>query len=114
MTLADRIYTVLIREPAVGDDTPLEAAGTYPARPADECLTPFELDCRDWGFVFGIAYGIARGDDPWEPDEEVLARAHAAAREAFQRWGGSDIFTDEAFTRDRATRPVPNEIEAVA
>jgi hypothetical protein len=90
----------------------LDRSGHYPNHPDGEYLTEFEQDCRDWGLAFGFAYGVARGEDPFESNDDVLARALLAAEDAFARWNdGSDIFTTEAYDKDRATRPVPNEIE---
>ena len=76
---------------------------------ADEAgLTEFEMDCRDWGFVFGVTYGIARGEEPYESDDSVCERAMMAAREAFARFSKADIFTADAFEKDRSIRPAPS------
>lgn len=45
-----------------------------------------ELDVADWGLIVGLAYGIARGEDPYENHRSVTLRAEAAAREALSRW----------------------------
>jgi hypothetical protein len=111
MTLTEKIYAVLQEEHSF-DDGPLAGAGRYP-HAGGECLTAFELDCRDWGFVYGLAYGIARGEDPHEQDSSVCERASTAARDAYTKWGGDAIFTTVAFRKDRAERPVPTS-EAVA
>jgi hypothetical protein len=54
--------------------------------------------------VFGVAYGIARSEDPFEANDEVIERALLAARDAFGRWAGAKIFTSEAYDEDRAGR----------
>jgi hypothetical protein len=102
-TLTEKVYTVLSEEHS-NFTSPVEVVAKFPRPSHDENLSQFELDCRDWGLTFGIAYGIARGEDPFEAERSVTDRALAAARDAFARWGGSGIFTDEAFAKDRAER----------
>ncbi len=111
MTLEEKVYSAITAESPTGLLCARVAVGSYPAC-GDELLSPFELDCRDWGFAFGVAYGIARGEDPFEADHQVAERALQAARTAFLRWGGDKIFTTEAFDRDRAERPMPEEAMA--
>jgi hypothetical protein len=74
------------------------AAREYPA--AGGQLGQFEMDCRDWRMAFGVAYGIARGEDPYESQVSVCRRALDAARDAFTRWAGDDIFTVEEPARE--------------
>jgi len=109
-TLIEKVYTALSEEHTFGTG-PLEVAGQFPRTPDERSLSQFELDCRDWGLAVGIAYGIARGEDPYEAEKSVTERALAAARDAYARWGRSDIFTSLAFTNDRAERVA---VEAVA
>jgi hypothetical protein len=96
MTLTDRLYQVLAE---VGSDVghPVNVMHRFPGVPEDEVLTAFELDCKDWGFVYGMAYGIARSEDPWEADGQAAERALVAARDAFARWGGTDIFSTASY-----------------
>jgi hypothetical protein len=112
MTLTEKVYVLLSRETGHDLPGPVGAVGRFPNHPEGECLTSFEQDCRDWGLAFGIAYGIARSEDAFESEDAVAARALVAARDAFGRWGGGDIFTTEAYDEDRAERP--REIETVA
>jgi hypothetical protein len=88
----------------------MERDGAHEARnyatPEDQrsgVFTIFELDQQDFSLVVGLAYGIARGEDPYESVESVTERAGAAAREAFDRWGHFEL----TFEQDRAARPVP-------
>jgi hypothetical protein len=85
MTLEEKVYAVVSTEHAVGIQGPLEAIAEYP-RDGGGRLSQFERDCRDWGLVFGVAYGIARGEDPFEREDSVTSRALAAAGGAFRRW----------------------------
>jgi hypothetical protein len=107
-TLTDKVYAVLAID-EIGRKPPVSVAGTYPCGD----LSPFELDCRDWGFVYGVAFAIARGEDHWEPIEKTAERALTGARDAFARWAGSGIFTSQAFDADRAERQA-EMAEAVA
>jgi len=45
-----------------------------------------DLDCFDWGFVYGMAYAIVRGQAPYGAERAVRTRAITAAREAHRRW----------------------------
>ena len=103
MTLTDKVYAVLRSTGSGGALYPMQAAGIYP-RTGEGSLTEFEMDCRDWGFVFGVAFGIARGEEPFESDHSVCERALDSAREAFGRLTSAPIFTEDAFEKDRATR----------
>ena len=110
MKLTDKVCTVLAAQAAAGFVDPVQALSVYPR--ADETgLTEFEMDCRDWGFVFGVTYAIARGEEPYESDDSVCERAMTAAREAFSRFSKADIFTVDAFEKDRSIRPAPSVAE---
>jgi hypothetical protein len=65
--------------------------------------TIHELDLTDFALTAGLAYGIARGEDPYESGESVVARASAAAVAAFERFGRFET----TYEQDRAARPVP-------
>jgi hypothetical protein len=105
ITLTEKVYAALADDHGFGDFADAyETVGAY--------LTTFELDCRGWGLAVGIAYGIARGEDAYEPERSVCERALTAAREAYERFGGPGIFTDEAYREDRAKRPEPAEAVA--
>jgi hypothetical protein len=104
--LADKVSTVLGAVAGAGFMDPVQTMSVYP-RAFEPGLTAFEADCRDWGFTFGVAYGIARGEDPYESDDRVCERALMAAREVFSRFSQEDIFTEHAWSADRAVRPGP-------
>lgn len=75
-TLTDRVYAALAAE---------EHDALYIAAHAAETQTERDLDLIDWGMAVGIAFGIARGEDPYESPEAVIARAEQAASEAWAR-----------------------------
>ncbi len=62
-----------------------------PPRGENGYFTSFELDLLQWGATYGLAFGIARGEDPWESDEEVAERAITAARTVFREDSGPGL-----------------------
>ncbi len=52
-------------------------------------LSELELDIGDWGFTYGVAWAVARGQDPHEPDDAVAARALDAALRVFRMYCGA-------------------------
>jgi hypothetical protein len=113
MELADKVSTVLSAVAGSGFMDPVGTMSIYP-RALDPGLTAFEANCRDWGFTFGVAYGIARGEEPYESEDSVCERALTAAREVFARFSQADIFTEQAFVADRDARPDPETSAAPA
>lgn len=112
ITLAEKVYAAVADDHGFGEfSDAYETVGAYPETDGGY-LTDFELDLRSWGLMVGIAYGIARGEDAYEPERSVCERALTAAREAYERFGGPEIFTAEAYREDRAKRP--EAAEAVA
>ncbi len=107
--LAERVYRTLLAD----DGCPLKASGDVPVTPEGEHLTVFELDCRDWGLVYGIAHGIARGEDAFEDNQSVADRALEAAKIAWTRWGNDAILTKEAFWKSRAGERPKDLAEAI-
>jgi hypothetical protein len=65
--------------------------------------TLHELDFADFALTVGIAYGIARGEDPYESAESVTTRAAAAATTVWERVSDRDV----TYEQDPAARPVP-------
>jgi uncharacterized BrkB/YihY/UPF0761 family membrane protein len=53
-------------------------------------MSDLELDLGDWGYTYGVAWAVARAQDPHESDESVTARALAAARQVFRLYCGED------------------------
>ena len=66
-------------------------------------VTVYESDRESFAIIVGLAYGIARGEDPFESSKSVLERASRAAAIAFERWGTWSL----TFEQDRAARPMP-------
>ena len=87
MTLADRVFSVTDANGATeyaNSPTPPE---NREAVSLDDCrdMSAYEMEVRDWGVYFGVAYGIARSEDPFESTDQVGERAFAAAEEAWTR-----------------------------
>lgn len=64
------------------DSVPGDALATCHQQPhmfSGQYLGEYEQSLRAWGLMFGIAFGIARCEDPWESVESVAARAYEAA-----------------------------------
>jgi hypothetical protein len=65
-------------------------------------LSEFEKDIRDWGFVYGLAFGVAVAKWPAEPHAETARLAFGAALMVHVRWGGE--IQDPALRREAAIR----------
>ena len=80
MTLAEKTYSTAFGMP---DSPPAieELWRTEKALAAD--------DRSEWALTLGIAIGIARGENPFESIESVVARAVPAAAEALEGYSGS-------------------------
>ena len=59
----------------------------YPRLP-NHTLTRFEGKIRDWGLLYGIAFGLAKAEQGDEPNGVVAERAYKVARARFGRWAG--------------------------
>ena len=99
--LAERM-TFVHEEDDLGDAAIF--CGRYPRIP-DHRPSQFELDLRDWGLIYGIAYGLARATEPKDSNDQVGERAYKVARASFARWNGGEI-EDPRVVRDRAIRDV--------
>jgi hypothetical protein len=87
--IADKISAILDL-----DDTGRGFIGVASRRPQVKHFSAWELDLIDWGAIYGLAFGIARAENPWESVESVAERALAAAWPKFLAWGG-DFKYDE-------------------
>jgi hypothetical protein len=55
--------------------------------------------------VYGLAFAIARQENPWEAGDTVAKRALDAAKIAYEHHGGWDVH----YLTDRQWRPVPEK-----
>ena len=105
MTVAERVMTLIRQEDHGGSLHDKE-----PSLPPNEYLTEFELNLRDWGFVYGLCYALVRVEaDPFESRSSIAEEALEQARFVWKWWG--DWHGDERgnFRADREWRPVPEE-----
>jgi hypothetical protein len=52
-------------------------------------LSDREVDMMDWGFAFGVAWAVARGQDPAAPEEVVSLRALDVTQAVYDAYRGS-------------------------
>lgn len=52
-------------------------------------LSDREIEMMDWGFAFGVAWAVARGQDPAAPEELVSMRALDATQAVYDAYRGS-------------------------
>lgn len=105
LTLAEKVYGLLALE---GFQDPQTFMG--PKAPKGEYFSELEQDLANWGLTFGMAYGIARGEDPYEDAQRVGERSLQAATEAYKRFCGPEGFDWRSlYWKDRDERPVRDE-----
>jgi hypothetical protein len=51
-------------------------------------LSDREVDLMDWGFAFGVAWAVARDQDPGAPDQLVSMRALSVTQAVFEAYRG--------------------------
>ena len=89
-------------------------AGALPAIERYPCLSrhklsEFERDMRDWGLVYGLAFGLAVAKWPGEPHEKTARVAFDVARMVHVRWGGE--IQDPTLRREAAVRAVVEQYD---
>ncbi len=82
MTLEEKVYEMLVRDEGVGTESTVGRCQEW----APGGLSEFEMDLLDWGCAFGIAFGLARAEEPCESNVSVGQRALEAARAAHVRY----------------------------
>lgn len=82
-TIADNIYAQL------GSDTgPIDALADDPLPAESKSREHPDLDERDYALAFGMAWAMARAEQPFANDEDVARLAREAATQAL-RWFGT-------------------------
>lgn len=82
-TISERIRALLSL-----DDMGEGPVGVCGKHPRGIHLSEFERDLMEWGLVYGMAFAMARSEDPWETIESVAARAFMPALAAYTDWSG--------------------------
>jgi hypothetical protein len=66
---------------------------------APALLSDFECDLGDWGFAYGVAWAVAKRRNPSESDDQIAARALAAARAVFGEYCAGENWSQRLTTR---------------
>jgi hypothetical protein len=53
-------------------------------------MSDLELDLADWSFTYGVAWAVVKAQEPHADDDQVAARALAAAHEVFRLYCGEE------------------------
>jgi len=90
MSLEEKVRAIITQ--ADTGEGPVGTAGRQPCRHG-YMATDLEAGMRAWGCVYGIAFGLARSEEPCEPIESVAERAYEAAWPAFLAFNGGPLDT---------------------
>ncbi len=77
----------------------LTVVGRYPDFD-NRALSEFEADLRDWGFAYGLAFGLIMRDNPELEHDDAARLAFKPALAVYRRWGGE--LQNPAEMRERA------------
>jgi hypothetical protein len=86
----------------------IKKLGEYPELKTRE-LSNFEHDVRDWGLVFGIAFGLAVSMKPKLAYPDAAQAAFGPAYRAYLRWGGP--IEDPGVKREAAIHALVRQFE---
>lgn len=86
--MAERVDRVVIPSAALRNPT---AQGHMMSvlGPSAVGLSDREIDMMDWGFAYGVAWAVARRQDPAAPEDLVSARALHATQAVYEAYRGS-------------------------
>lgn len=91
LTLLEKLRGVM-----TGDDATaglLDPCWSYPGKGVNSRdLTDLEDRLRTWGCFYGVAFGLARSEEPCESAESVGRRAYEAARVVFEDFIGGRLY----------------------
>ena len=104
--LVHAIGLALRNEPA--HDGMLSVIPAAPDTPPGGLLSELERDVAAWGFTFGVAWAVARSQDPYERDEVVAEQALAAAHVVFNEYMGDAEWAERIAAERSRTAPRRN------
>jgi len=90
MSLHEKVRAIVMQDDT--GDGPISAAGRQPGA-FDFFATDCEAAMRAWGCVYGMAFGLARCEEPCESIESVAERAYEAAWPVFVEFNAGKIDT---------------------
>jgi len=91
LTLAEKVWNIALADTPSGFD----GHATVHKGVTDASSLEFDTliwDCIDWGYIYGVAFAIARMEDVFDANDKVAARALEAARAVWQRYVGTRAF----------------------
>lgn len=91
MSLQEKVRAIVTQE----GGAPFEAVAQQPGK-FDFHATDLEAAMCAWGCVYGIAFGLARSEEPCEPHTSVASRAYEAAWPVFAEFNGGRLDTSPA------------------
>jgi hypothetical protein len=71
-------------------------------------LSAREVDLMDWGFAFGVAWTVARSQDPAAPEDVISARALHATRAVYEAYRGAATPAAPAVNGEHARERQPS------
>jgi hypothetical protein len=83
LTLAKKVYNLVTADMCCGDG-PLERAHE---KVPDKKFEEHHADLVDWGMAYGVAYALARIEEPLESTRAAALRAQEAAWQAWVVYG---------------------------
>lgn len=86
MSLEEKVRAIIMQDD--NGDGPTGTVANQPDWHRYFEVSDFEADMRAWGCVYGIAFGLARSEEPCEPIESVSRRAYEAAWPAYVAYAG--------------------------
>jgi len=72
-------------------------------------LTETERDLRDWGYVYGLAFGLALAANPGMTHADAAKLAYLPALKVFVEWSGE--IEDPGIKREEAIRRLVQQFE---
>lgn len=92
MSLQEKVRAFVMQ-----DDTGDGPFGTVGRRPGVHGFwaTDFAHAMRAWGCIYGMAFGLARNEEPCESTESVAQRAYDAAWPVFVEFNGGSFDVSE-------------------
>jgi hypothetical protein len=87
-SVADAVYAQLTAGSYSEHDEPTMFLDRRPLLEGNPSLGEWELDLRDWGLAFGMAWMLHRAEDPFAKPADIGERAFKDGWAAWTRWSG--------------------------
>ena len=80
--------------------------------PRAAALSDREVDMMDWGFAFGVAWAVARRQDPVAPEDLISLRALDATQAVYEAYRGNPAPATNGHRSDSGPDPHPDAVGA--